>query len=70
LQRRVPHYVPHALKTVDICAAAIEGAPWALEFVPKALKTVELCAAAVSKDREALQFVPEAIKRAVMASMV
>jgi uncharacterized protein (TIGR02145 family) len=54
--------VPEALKTAEMCMAAVENEGLALGDVPEALKTAEMCMAAVKNDGLALDFAPEALK--------
>ena len=57
-----PKYVPKALKTPELCLAAVQRNAWVLEFVPITLRTAELCLTAVRDDITALQYVPENLK--------
>ncbi len=51
-------HVPDALKTPELCTAAVEGHAWALAWVPDRLLTRDLCLAAVRQDGLAVRFVP------------
>jgi hypothetical protein len=67
-------FVPEALKTPEVCRAAVYNGGAALEYVPEALKTAEMCLEAVSLELKngpffsfeygghLLRFVPEALK--------
>jgi hypothetical protein len=61
--------VPEELKTEEICLAAVQKEPFALEAVPEELKTPELCLIAVQKDNSAFEYVPEELKAQVKASI-
>ena len=54
--------VPEALKTPEICDAAVQKNGYALQFVPEALMTPEVCLAAVQQDGVALCYVPKALR--------
>jgi hypothetical protein len=48
-------FVPNALKTPDLCLAAVQNDGKALAFVPEALKTPELSLVAAQEDGEELE---------------
>jgi hypothetical protein len=64
-------YVPDALKTPDMCLAAVKaparycyGIEAVLSYVPEALRTPDLCMAAVQNEGVSLEFVPKNLKTA------
>jgi hypothetical protein len=54
--------LPDALKTAEICLAAVQQDGRALDYVPEELKTQELCLAAVQQYGYAFRYVPDALK--------
>ncbi len=54
--------IPPALKTPEVCLAAVEENSEALEHVPLELKTEKLCMLAVAKDGASIRFVPDDLK--------
>ncbi len=50
--------VPEALRTPELCAAAVRRCGLALQWVPETLKTPGLCAEAVAGSGWAVKFVP------------
>lgn len=55
-------HVPLALKSPEICLAAVTANPWALKFVPEPVKSEALCLRAVRYVGRTLEFVPEALR--------
>lgn len=55
-------HVPDALKTTELCLAAVQDTNMVLEYVPENVKTPEFCLAVVSMHGSALSIVPEALK--------
>ena len=55
-------FVPEALKTPELCLAAVSRRGETLNYVPEEKKTVELCQAAIRSNGQALAFVPGALR--------
>ena len=58
----VLQYVPHRLKTLELCIAAVKNDGRVLWYVPESLKTQELYLLAVQNDDRALQYVPKTLR--------
>jgi len=55
-------YVPHELRTEELCRIAVAQDGWALKYVPQKLRTDEMCRIAVKQDGRPLQYVPEPLR--------
>ena len=55
-------YIPHKLKTMSFCLAAVRQNGCAIQFVPEEFKTGDMYLAAVRQNGCAIQFVPEEFK--------
>ena len=62
-------FVPHLMKTAELCRLAFENDAFALHAVPEHLKTYEMCRIAVERYEEALLYVPEEFQTDTLISI-